>query len=69
MTLKNKVGIIDSAELARVEEKMSKKKESELFECGYLDRLEAGTYKTLAEIHRYLFEDVYSFAGKIREEK
>lgn len=67
MTLENKLGITDSAELARVEEKISKKKAVELFESGYLDSLEAGTYKSLAEIHRYLFEDVYAFAGNIRD--
>lgn len=58
--------IIDSAELARTEEKMSKKKALELFESGYLDNLEAGTYKTLAEIHKYLFGEIYEFAGKLR---
>lgn len=67
MTLKNKLGIMNSAELARAEEKISKKKAIELFESGYLDRLDAGTFKTLAEIHKYLFEGIYEFAGKIRE--
>ncbi len=67
MTLANKLGIMNSAELARAEEKISKKKAMELFESGYLDRLEAGTFKALAEIHKYLFEDIYDFAGKIRE--
>lgn len=67
MTLENKLGIMNSAELARAEEKISKKKAMELFESGYLDRLEAGTFKALAEIHKYLFEDIYDFAGKIRE--
>lgn len=66
MTLKNKLGIMNSAELARTEEKMSKKKALELFESGYLDNLEAGTYKTLAEIHKYLFGEIYEFAGKLR---
>lgn len=66
MTLENKLGIMDSAELARTEEKMSKKKALELFESGYLDNLEAGTYKTLAEIHKYLFGEIYEFAGKLR---
>ena len=67
MTLENKLGITDSAELAKAEEKISKKKAIQLFESGYLDSLEAGTYKTLAEIHRYLFEDIYDFAGKVRD--
>lgn len=66
MTLENKLGIIDPTELARTEEKMSKKKALELFESGYLDNLEAGTYKTLEEIHKYLFGEIYEFAGKLR---
>lgn len=66
MALENKLGITDSAELARVEEKTSKRKALELFESGYLDKLEAGTYKALAEIHKYLFDEIYEFAGKTR---
>ncbi|MCB6607325.1 Fic family protein [[Clostridium] symbiosum] len=67
MTLENKLGISDSTELARAEEKLSKKKAVELFESGLLDRLQAGTYNALAEIHRHLFEDIYGFAGKVRD--
>ncbi len=67
MTLKNKLNIIDSSELARQEEKISKKKALEMFETGYLDSLEAGTFESLAKIHKYLFEDIYEFAGKIRD--
>lgn len=67
MTLKNKLGLTSSSELAKAEEKISKKKALELFENGYLDSLEAGTYKTLAEIHRYLFDEIYEFAGKLRD--
>lgn len=67
MAFENKLGITDSAELARAEEKISKKKALELFESGSLDRMEAGTYKTLAEIHQYLFGQIYEFAGKMRE--
>lgn len=67
MILQNKLGINDSAELARVEEKISKRKALELFETGYLDSLNAGTYEALAEIHRYLFDELYEFAGKLRE--
>lgn len=67
MTLDNKLGITDSAELSREEEKISKKKAVELFETGYLDSLEAGTFDALAKIHKYLFEDIYDFAGNIRE--
>lgn len=67
MALENKLGITSSAELAEAEEKISKKKAAELFENGCLDSLEAGTYKALAEIHRYLFGEIYEFAGKLRE--
>lgn len=67
MTLKNKLGLTSSSELAKAEEKISKKKALELFENGYLDSLEAGTYKTLAEIHKYLFDEIYEFAGKLRD--
>jgi cell filamentation protein len=67
MTLENKLGITDSAELARMEEKMSKKRAVELFESGCLDELEAGKYAALAEIHRVLFSDIYYFAGIIRD--
>lgn len=67
MTLENKLGITDPAELARAEEKLSKRRALELFESGYLDSLTAGTYKTLAEIHKHLFGDIYEFAGKIRD--
>jgi len=67
MALENKLNITDSAELARVEEKLSKKKAMDLFESGYLNQLEAGTFKTLAIIHKYLFDDIYDFAGKVRD--
>ena len=66
MTLENKLGITDSSELARIEEKISKIKALEMFESGFLDTLEVGTFKALCEIHRYLFEEIYDFAGKIR---
>lgn len=67
MALENKLGITDSAELARVEEKVSKRKAMEIFENGRLDSLNAGTYKALAEIHRCLFDEIYAFAGQIRD--
>ena len=66
MVLENKLGITDAVELARVEEKISKTKALKLFTSGYLDTLKAGSFQALAEIHRYLFEDIYDFAGKIR---
>lgn len=67
MALENKLGITDSAELARAEERISKKKALELFESGLLDQLVPGTYAALAEIHRVLFEDIYDFAGEMRQ--
>lgn len=66
MTLQNKLGITNPGELAREEEKISKKKALELFETGILDSMEAGTYAALAKIHQYLFGEIYDFAGKIR---
>lgn len=66
MALENKLGIEDSAELAREEERISKKKAVELFESGRLDAMQAGTFESLQMIHRYLFEDIYAFAGKLR---
>ncbi len=66
MALENKLGITNSADLAREEEKISKKKAMELFEKGLLDKLEAGKFSALKEIHKYLFEDIYDFAGEIR---
>ena len=66
MTLENKLDITDSTELARMEEKISKKKAVELIENGYLDNYEVGTFQMLAAIHRYLFGDIYEFAGKVR---
>lgn len=66
MTLENKLGITSSAELATQEERLSKKRALELFESGMLDKLEAGTFKTLQTIHKQLFMDIYDFAGKVR---
>ncbi len=66
MVLENKLGITESAELARQEEKISKKKALELFENGILDTLNAGKFEALAKIHKHLFEDIYNFAGEIR---
>lgn len=67
MALENKLNITDSAELARAEEKISKQKALKLYDAGILDTLTPGTFKTLCTIHKYLFEDIYEFAGKIRE--
>ena len=64
--LDNKLGIKDSVLLAREEERISKKRAVELFETGKLYEFEAGTFETLSKIHRYLFEEIYDFAGNIR---
>lgn len=67
MALDNKLGITDSSELARVEEKVSKQKALVMFETGLLDPFEVGTFKSLSKIHKHLFEDIYDFAGKVRD--
>lgn len=67
MALENKLGLTDSAELARAEERISKKRARELFDSGALDRLTPGSFAALAEIHRVLFADIYDFAGKLRQ--
>ena len=67
MVLENKLGITESAELARVEEKISKTKALELFEKKILDTLPAGKFEALSKIHKYLFEEIYNFAGEIRD--
>ena len=66
MALENKLGITNSAELAREEERISKKKAVELFESGFLDKLVPGRFASLQAIHKALFEDIYDFAGKLR---
>lgn len=68
MTLENKLGITAQAELAREEERLSKKRALELFEQNLLDDMTPGTTESLLAIHRYLFQDVYDFAGNIRVE-
>ena len=67
MALHNKLGITDSAELARVEEKLSKQKALKLYDLNLLSELDAGTFSALSFIHKYLFEDIYDFAGEIRD--
>lgn len=64
--LENKLGLTNSAQLALAEEKITKQKALQLFNSGSLDNLPPGTFETLAAIHKYLFEDVYDFAGKMR---
>ena len=66
MALENKLGITSSPELAEAEERISKKNAAELFENGVLDSLEPGTFATLKAIHKYLFDEIYDFAGELR---
>ncbi len=66
MALENKLGLTSSADLAREEERISKKKAVELFESGMLDTLKPGTFSALAAIHRQLFSEIYDFAGEVR---
>ena len=67
MILENKLNITNPADLAREEEKISKIKAKEMFETGFLDKLEAGSFESLKQIHKYLFEDIYDFAGELRK--
>lgn len=66
MALENKLGLTSSADLAREEERISKKKAVALFEKGLLDQLAPGAFSSLQFIHKYLFEDIYDFAGELR---
>lgn len=66
MALENKLGVNDSAELARLEEKISKTKAIKLYESNMVEDYEIGKFSGLAKIHTFLFEEVYDFAGKIR---
>lgn len=67
LPLENLLGITDPAELARVEEELSKTRAVELFTAGLLDEFEAGTFEGLSAIHRYLFDGIYGFAGEVRD--
>jgi len=67
MTLENKLNIRDQVDLARAEEKISKRKAKQLFDSGDINKAEVGTFSGLAFIHAYLFGDIYAFAGKIRD--
>ena len=67
MALENKLNITDQAELAREEERISKSCAKKMFETGYLNTLEPGTFETLKQIHKYLFEEIYEFAGELRK--
>lgn len=67
MVLENKLNITNQVDLARAEEKLSKQKAKQLFESGDINKIEVGTFAGLAKIHQYLFEDIYDFAGAVRE--
>jgi cell filamentation protein len=67
MILKNKLGITNQAELNRAEEKISKQKAKILFDSGKINKIKVGTFAGLAQIHKFLFSEIYDFAGKIRE--
>ena len=67
MTLQNKLGIMNQIELHKTEEKISKQKAKKLFESGDIDLIKVGTFAGLKQIHKYLFCDIYDFAGVIRE--
>ena len=67
MILENKLNITDQAELVREEEKISKTRAKEMFEIGYLNTLQPGTFESLKKIHKYLFEEIYEFAGNLRK--
>jgi cell filamentation protein len=66
MVIENKLGIENQAELNRAEEQLAKTRAKELIDTGKLEAIDIGTYKGLSEIHAYLFQDVYDFAGKLR---
>ena len=66
MTIKNKLGLTDAIELAHTEERLTKKRALELYDGKILDQFPVGTFAGLKSIHRYLFQDVYEFAGQLR---
>jgi len=67
MVFKNKLNITHQIELNKAEEKISKQKAKQLFESGDIEHMEIGTFKGLAQIHGYLFGDIYQFAGELRD--
>lgn len=66
MVLENKLNITDQIELNKAEEKISKIKAKKLFDSGKIEKIKVGTFAGLKQIHKYLFEDIYDFAGKLR---
>ena len=67
MVLDNKLGLLNQVALAKAEEKISKQKAKDLHDTGKINEMEIGTFKGLSDIHRYLFSDVYNFAGETRQ--
>lgn len=67
MILENKLHITSQIELSKVEEKISKQKAKQLFDSGDINKVQIGTFEGLQYIHKYLFQDIYDFAGKIRK--
>ena len=67
MVLENKLGLSNQVALAKAEEKISKQKAKDLYDTGKINEMEIGTFKGLSDIHRYLFSDIYNFAGEIRQ--
>jgi cell filamentation protein len=67
MVLKNKLNLTNQVDLNKAEEKISKQKAKQLFESGEINRIEVGTFSGLARIHQYLFDEIYDFAGQIRD--
>lgn len=67
MVLQNKLGITTQLDLHMAEEKISKQRAKQLFESGDIDKIKVGTFAGLKQIHKYLFRDIYDFAGKLRE--
>ncbi|MCL2520892.1 MAG: Fic family protein [Spirochaetaceae bacterium] len=67
MLLDNKLGITNQADLQRAEERLSKQKAKELFDSGAINRVEVGTFKGLCRLHKFLFTDIYNFAGEQRK--
>ena len=68
MALENLLGITYSVELAREEERISKKKALLLFESGILNKMNIASFESLSQIHKILFENIYKFAGSVREQ-
>jgi cell filamentation protein len=67
MVLENKLGIKNQVELNKAEERISKQKAKQLFDSGEIEKIEIGTFIGLCQIHKVLFDEIYDFAGEIRD--